>query len=353
MTDKDKEKKSVITINSISAADVDYFQIPTGLSGDIKYTKIPMTDILLPASSNVASSLFGIPSSPQQQELQKEINNLRKQGMEQANTIQALKKDNKDQAKEVKEYKETLEKIRTKDSLNHLLYKVNEDAGKMLFQSNDFGQLFTGTNECNAFVMSIDIRRSTELMLKAKDADLYAEFVTGLCIKLEEIILNNYGVFDKFTGDGILAFFPDFYSGKDSGYLTIKSAVECHQFFESYYKLQRQCFTSILTDVGLGIGIDFGETRFVRIGRDLTIVGIPVVYACRMSDAKAGQTLLNQGAFDEIFPKYQQCCQYQETALVTKNEGKILAYEISLIDEKKNITKPNWDELVDEFKSRL
>ncbi len=70
--------------------------------------------------------------------------------------------------------------------------------------------------------MSIDIRRSTDLMLKAREPRLFADFVTGLCSKLKNLIVNNYGVFDKFTGDGVLAFFPDFYSGPDAGLLAVR-----------------------------------------------------------------------------------------------------------------------------------
>ena len=37
-------------------------------------------------------------------------------------------------------------------------------------------------------------------------------------------ITDSYGVFDKFTGDGILAFFPEFFSGPDAGFLAIRAA---------------------------------------------------------------------------------------------------------------------------------
>ena len=34
--------------------------------------------------------------------------------------------------------------------------------------------------ECDAVVLSMDIRRSTDLMLKAKKPEAYAEFITSL-----------------------------------------------------------------------------------------------------------------------------------------------------------------------------
>jgi hypothetical protein len=37
-----------------------------------------------------------------------------------------------------------------------------------------------------------------------------------------------------------------------------------------------------LKDTGLGIGIDFGATRLVQMAGGLSVVGAPVVYACRL-----------------------------------------------------------------------
>jgi adenylate cyclase len=72
--------------------------------------------------------------------------------------------------------------------------------------------------------MAVDLRRSTELMLKSRRPELFAEFILYLAQQLRMIILNNYGIFDKFTGDGVLAFFTDFYSGCDSGFRAITAA---------------------------------------------------------------------------------------------------------------------------------
>lgn len=49
-------------------------------------------------------------------------------------------------------------------------------------------------------------RLSTELMLKAREPRLYAEFIITLAKRLRQSVLDNYGVFGKFTDDGILAF---------------------------------------------------------------------------------------------------------------------------------------------------
>lgn len=153
-----------------------------------------------------------------------------------------------------------------------------------MLASDEFRRLFESGSPRNAFVMSVDIRRSTELMLKAREAEQFAAFITGLCTRLTQIVLDSYGVFDKFSGDGILAFFPDFYSGEDAGYYAMTAAARCHKAFEEHYARSRTFFTSVLKDTGLGIGIDYGQVHLVQVAGGLTVVGAPVVYACRMGE---------------------------------------------------------------------
>ena len=106
---------------------------------------------------------------------------------------------------------------------------------------------------------------------------------------------------------------------------------------------------TVLNEVGLGIGIDFGEAYLANVNNELTIVGPPVVYACRMSGAKYGETLLNQPAFELLDEKYQKFSEFTETELKLKREGGALAYKVKFNHKPLDISPPNWDELIEKY----
>lgn len=229
-----------------------------------------------------------------------------------------------------------------REGLSHLLTRVNSLAQTKLYNDKDFRAKFDTDEVTSAYVMSIDLRRSTELMLKARQPRLFAEFVSSLARRLREIVVDNFGIFDKFTGDGVLAFFPEFYSGEDAGPYALKAADECHRAFTEHYAQNRHCFNSILKEVGLGIGLDAGKVTILAVGGDFTVVGTPVVYACRMGGAPAGKTFANQPAKEELEVKYGTACRFIETELAFKGEGVTLAYEARYVGDMNILKAPLW-----------
>lgn len=264
------------------------------------------------------------------EELQKAIN----EGRETTVKLEEMEKA-------VLELTNNIKELNEKESLSYLLGRVGNQGKSKILGSPDFRAMFNNESPCDAFVLSVDIRRSTELMLKAREPKLFAQFIISLAAKLRQAVLDNFGVFDKFTGDGILGFFPDFYSGSDAGYYAVKAAAECHQIFKAHYEQHRNSFISILLDTGLGIGIDFGKVQIVEVAGDISVVGSPVVYACRMAGANAGETYTNYPAYEALFEKYDHL-DFEMKELLIKHEGRTLAYGVHSNGKRYEPSIPAW-----------
>ncbi len=286
--------------------------------------------------------LDNLRTSPQAGEFATQISQLKSEIRQKTHALLEQELSAKDKQKSIEDLQTKLKVLSEKQNLSHLLSRVGSAAQEMLLTSQSFRALFEQESPHPSYVLSIDIRRSTELMLKARNPRLYAEFITVLAKQLREVILNSYGIFDKFTGDGILAFFPAFYTGDDAGYFVLQAAHDCHRIFTDHYRASKHCFTSILQDIGLGIGVDYGEVQIVQIGGDFSVVGTPVVYACRMGGADAGHTYINQPAFEELFDAYSAICDFDEHEITIKHEGKTLAYGVQLNGKQYEPKAPNW-----------
>ena len=193
-----------------------------------------------------------------------------------------------------------------------------------------------------AFIVSIDIRRSTELMLKARTPAHFVNFMTELCTDLEAAIKDEFGVFDKFTGDGVLAFFPEAFSGPDAGYHAIAAAQKALAIFADCYRRRRSSFSTVLRDVNLTVGIDFGDVHLVQVGGVLSVVGNAVVYACRLSGGPAGTILLNQPAYEKISHAYGGLWLISETSTDIKHEGAVVCYELKPSNKPFEPAPPPW-----------
>jgi class 3 adenylate cyclase len=209
--------------------------------------------------------------------------------------------------------------------------------------NTNFGEKFTSFTTHDSVVVSIDIRDSTSLMLNAKSPESFAHFISSFTGRLTDILISNYGIYDKFTGDGLLCFFPGFYSGEDSMYYALKTATEAHKCFKEEYEKSYDHFSVVRADIGLGIGVDIGKTNLISINPDFTIVGIPVVYACRLSASPAGHTYLNQPAYEVLKKKYPSFYSSNTVSVSFKNQGNMLAYDVVFDIEAADEPKiPEW-----------
>lgn len=188
----------------------------------------------------------------------------------------------------------------------------------------------------NSFVVSIDIRKSTRLMELAKSESSFFTFISEFVRDSREKIDKAGGLFDKFTGDGILCHFIilEDTSKKDPKKEIIGEVAEkilelCSElhdtFDKTYKKYIDQNFFKCEPVVGLGIGVDFGEVSFSVIDEEFYAVGTPVVYACRLSDADAKQTYFNTRAFNKL-PSAAVKSEFKKDTFTPKNSDAMWIY---------------------------
>jgi adenylate cyclase len=98
-----------------------------------------------------------------------------------------------------------------------------------------------------------------------------------------------------------------------------------------------------LNNVGLGVGIDFGSIAVVNHGTEVTVVGVPVVYACRLSSTAGGTTVLNGNAFDYLMSRHSKLFKHQTVPLDLKHEGPATVFVVELMEEVFDRAKlPDW-----------
>lgn len=316
--------------------------ISTG--GLLSHTHIPSgilpTTGILSSVPDLRSNL--ITRDPEAQNLRQQILDLQNKLATQAHELTQVKASQKKRDAQLKQLQDTSDELRQKQELDFLLSRVTPAAEKAIMATDALRQQFFTDQEKAAFVVSIDIRRSTDLMLKARSPALFAAFMTQLCAALEIAIKEEFGVFDKFTGDGVLAFFPEFFSGQDAGYHAIKAAERALAIFEDCYLRNRSSFTTILRDVNLAVGIDYGSVHLVQVAGGLTVVGAPVVYACRFSSGPAGTILLNQPAYEKISEAYGNLSLISETEIEIKHEGWTTCYSLKPGNKTFEPAAPAW-----------
>jgi class 3 adenylate cyclase len=146
------------------------------------------------------------------------------------------------------------------------------------------------------FVMAADIRESTALMKEAIRFERFAMVMDRFVTSVRRGIRKSGGWFDKFTGDGFLAYWivqsaaPDEYEER-----FVQTAGDvahtAHSLVDLFHRRVLEDFRSnsrnLSAGVGLSMGLDAGPGYLMKIADELTVVGSPVVGAVRMVTAAA------------------------------------------------------------------
>ena len=151
------------------------------------------------------------------------------------------------------------------------------------------------------FVMAADIRESTMLMKEAVRFETFARVMDKFVSSVRQGITRSGGWFDRFTGDGFLAYWVVQSSSKQefderfvqaAGDLvhTARSLIEL--FHDRVLEDFRANSRNLSGGVGLSMGLDAGPGHLVQIAGELTVVGPPVVGAVRMVNAAAAREIV-------------------------------------------------------------
>jgi class 3 adenylate cyclase len=144
------------------------------------------------------------------------------------------------------------------------------------------------------FVMAADIRESTMLMKEAIRFERFALVMDKFVSAVRRGIQGSGGWFDKFLGDGFLAYWIMQSGGPEeverafvqtAGNLVHTAQSLVHLFHARVLEDFRSNSRNLSSGVGLSIGLDAGPGYVVKIADELTIVGPPVVGAVRMVTA--------------------------------------------------------------------
>ena len=144
------------------------------------------------------------------------------------------------------------------------------------------------------FVMAADIRESTLLMKEAVRFEQFAKIMDKFVSAVRSGIGTPGGWFDRFTGDGFLAYWIVPSSPEEEYQRRFVEAAgnlahTAYQLIELFHQRVLEDFRrnsrNLSDGVGLSIGLDAGPGFLVEIAGELTVVGPPVVGAVRMVNA--------------------------------------------------------------------
>ena len=185
-------------------------------------------------------------------------------------------------------------------------------------------------SNADTLVLVADIRRSQDLITYGLSPDFYREQIIGFLSEVRKILRENYGIYDRFTGDGFIAYFNQFVceqEGRDYYEMTLDACEKIQLFSEQFFDHWSNQIRKIPVEpIGLSLGIDSGVVNFKDIEGQFFAIGDACVWATRMCNAgKRGEIVFNNIPFHRI-AAYGKDGFSKEIDAVTKNGESFKAY---------------------------
>ena len=193
------------------------------------------------------------------------------------------------------------------------------------------GAFADSMSQSDTIAIVADIRRSQDLMTYSSP-DIYSSKIIEFTGAIKDIILTNNGVFDKFTGDGFIAYFnkcmcetigADYYNRMWMACVRIMEYA--NTFFDEWCKQLRKIPEE---KIGLSIGIYSGKILFTILDHQVFAVGEPSVWATRMSSAgHSGEVVFNNIPFNHILNCHLGL-KFREEQSMTKTGEKFKCHKV-------------------------
>ncbi len=207
-------------------------------------------------------------------------------------------------------------------------------SGHLPYQAIDImnDEFVENISNSDTLVIVADIRKSQDLITYGPSADFFRDKILEFTTKMRAIIKNNYGIFDKFTGDGFICYFNSELCKKfDKDYYVqlIKATKEIMLFSETFFSEWIKHIRKIPPNSsGLTLGIDSGIVKFRDLDNHLFAISDAIVWANRMSSAgKKGEIILNNIPYHKIKEKNSDLV-FETIENTTKGGESFIAYKL-------------------------
>ncbi len=193
-----------------------------------------------------------------------------------------------------------VESMKRQHALKTLKKYVAPQIVDKLSRSGSF-ELHLGGEKRNIAVLFVDIRGFTT-MSESLPPETVVEILNRYLSVTTECVFRNEGTLDKFIGDATMAVFNAPFELEEPVLKAVKTAWDIQQ---GVAEISGRIYEKYGKQFKVGIGINYGDAIVGNIGcdfrMDYTAIGDTVNTAARLeSNAKAGQILISQAAYDVI-----------------------------------------------------
>jgi CheY-like chemotaxis protein len=180
-----------------------------------------------------------------------------------------------------------------------------------------------------------DIRRSQDLMTYAMDEQDFSRRMVEFISTTRSVLNKHGGFFDKFTGDGFLAYFNEAicenygtnHLDSFTGFVREFTGF-CHSHFREWVKFVRKIPGE---PIGLAVGADLGRVSFQSLDYHVVAVSESIVWASRMaSAAKAGEVLTNNLLYQAL--RQRDDLVFESRAANTKSGESFQAWKMTMAE---------------------